>query len=244
MIVPRFPRRNTDADFFASTAAHHRCARIFSGRAAGALRPRPGHSALRRALCHAGRLHRAAASLHSGNAADSARRAEQLQLQHLPRRAGRRQLCVLYAGQRVRLAAGASAQGADSVRHQRDGGAQARRLRADLVLLPAADDPRRAARPAGLRALRLLRLHRRQYAVLSFHGGHRVLSADPAGDGGRDGRASPARPAGALLRAEHADELLFHALQRAAGGAVLRLSVFQRGLEAPPHMAKRVRADL
>ena len=31
------------------------------------------------------------------------------------------------------------------------------------------------------------RLHRRQYAVLSFHGGHRVLPADPAGDGGRDG---------------------------------------------------------
>lgn len=51
------------------------------------------------------------------------------QLQHLPRRARRRQLRVLYAGERVCLAAGASAQGAHSIWHQRDGSAQTCGLR-------------------------------------------------------------------------------------------------------------------
>lgn len=36
----------------------------------------------------------------------------------------------------------------------------------------------------------------------------------------------PARTAGALLRAEYADQLLFHAVQRPAGGAVFRFSLF------------------
>ena len=113
------------------------------------------------------------------------------------------------------------------------------------VPLPAPDDPGRPPRAAGQRALRLFLLHRGQHAVLPLHGGHRLLPAAALRHRGRDGRSSPAGPAGAVLRPQHADQLLLHARLRAAVRAVLRLPLLQRGLagraQPAPHRAHGVR---